>query len=78
MRLRKVYPQDKQDKHVTAISTLASIPISIMADPSHASIDGADVVLSNVECDNGIIHTLDKVLCSSIGMDYYDAGGINT
>jgi hypothetical protein len=44
----------------------------------HVSIDGIDVVLTNLECDNGIIHELDCVLCGSVGMDYYDCGGNNS
>ena len=43
----------------------------------HVSIDGVDVVLTNLECDNGIIHELESVLCGSVGMDYYDCVGNN-
>jgi uncharacterized surface protein with fasciclin (FAS1) repeats len=77
MRLRKVYPKEKQQLHRTAIDTLAKIPVEVEADRSHVSVDGVDVVLTNIECENGIIHAVDQVLCGSVGMDYYDVGGFN-
>ena len=71
MRLRHTLP----GYTVTAVDTLAEMPVEVILE-KNVLIDGVHCAVTNIECENGLIHGLDQVLCGSVGMDFYDPGNV--
>ena len=55
----------QQVVELTGASTVNGQRVDIKTDDSGVMVDGAKVVTTDIKCDNGVIHVVDKVIATS-------------